>query len=111
MRGAEGVVLAFVTARKAAQPAQLAQGVHTLATTGKNFVRIGLVSNIPDDAVLRRVEHVVQRHGQLYRAQVGAEMATCLRHAFQHKAAQLVGQRLQLRARQLAQVIGAVNAI
>jgi len=36
----------------------------------ENLVRIGLVPDVPDDAVLGRIEHVVQRDGQLDRARL-----------------------------------------
>ncbi len=38
-------------------------------------------------------------------------MPACLRHALQHESTQFVSQGLQVRARQLAQVMGAVNIV
>jgi hypothetical protein len=38
-------------------------------------VRIGLVADVPDEPVVRRVEDVVQRDGQFDDAEAGAEMA------------------------------------
>ena len=71
----KSVVFAFVTARETTQTAQLAQGLHALAPPGENFVGVRLVSNVPDDAILRRVEYVMQSNRQLHRSQVGAQMA------------------------------------
>ena len=70
MRGAEGVVLALVAAREAGDAAELAQRRHALAPAGQHLVRIGLVAHVPDEAVVRRVEDVVQRDRQLDRAEV-----------------------------------------
>ena len=81
MRGAEGVVLALVAARKARDAAELAQRRHPLAPAGQDLVRIGLVADVPDQAVVRRVEDVVQRDRQLDRAEVRREVAAGLRHA------------------------------
>ena len=106
MRRAKGVVLAFAAARKAADAAELAQAGHAIAPPGQNFVRIGLVAHIPHQAVVRRVEHIVQGHGQLYRAQVGAQMAAGFGHAVEHKFAQLIGQGGQSRARQAPHIGG-----
>ena len=68
MRGAEGVVLALVAARETGDAVQLAQRRHALTPASENFVRIGLVADIPDDAVIRCVEYVVQCNRQLHRA-------------------------------------------
>ena len=43
---------------------------HALAPAGEDLVRIGLVADVPDHAVVRRVEDVVQRDRQLDRAEV-----------------------------------------
>jgi hypothetical protein len=45
--GAEGVVLALVAPRKAADAAQLAQRVHAVAPAGQDLVRVGLVAHVP----------------------------------------------------------------
>src|SRR5260221_17015 len=59
MRGAEGVVLRLAAPRKARDAVDHAQACHLLAPAGEDLVRVGLVANIPDDAVLGRLEHVV----------------------------------------------------
>src|SRR5712691_4623114 len=70
MGGAERVVLALAAAREAGNPSAHAYAAHRFAAAGENLVRIGLVSHVPDDAVVRRVEYVVQRDGQLDRPQI-----------------------------------------
>jgi hypothetical protein len=104
VRGAEGVVFAFVALREARQAEVLAQRGHALATAGQDLVRIGLVPDIPDDAVARGVEHVVQGDRQLDGAEVGRQVAAGPGHRVEQELAQFVGQRGQLGARQLAQV-------
>ena len=84
--------------------AQLAQRGHALAPAGQDLVRIGLVAHVPHQPVVRRVEHVVQRDRELDRAQVGAQVAAGARHAVEHEGAHFVGQLLELRRGQLAQV-------
>ncbi len=71
MRGAEGVVFALAAARKTRDTVQLTQRVHPVAATGQNLVRIGLMPDIPYDAVVRRIEHVMQGDGQFHRAEIG----------------------------------------
>mgnify|MGYP003341586177 CR=1 FL=1 len=104
MGGTKGIVGALATHRKSADSVQLAQGMHPLAPSGQDFVRIGLMAHIPHDAVVRRVEHIVQRHGEFNRTEVGAEVPTGLGNAVQQIRAQFIGQRLQLLTRQAAQI-------
>jgi hypothetical protein len=79
---------------------ELAQRAHAITAASQYLVRISLVAHIPDDAVIRRVEHMVQGDGELDRAQVGRQMPAGLRHAVQQVVAQLGGQRVQLAARE-----------
>jgi hypothetical protein len=60
-------------------------------------VRIGLVADVPDDAVFGRVEHVVQRDGQFHRAQIRGQVAAGLRHGVEHVGPQLGGERCSWR--------------
>ena len=105
------VVLALVTARETAQAAELAQRAHAVAAAGEDLVRIGLVADVPDDAVFRRVVDVMQRYRQLDGTEVGAEVSSGLGDAVQQECPQLVGQGLQLLARQMAQVFRGVDAV
>ena len=75
MRRAERVVFALGALGEARQAAALAQRADAVAPAGQDLVRIGLVADVPDQPVARRVEHVMQRHGQLDHAETGAQMA------------------------------------
>ena len=57
MRGAKGIKFAFATLRETAQTTQLAQAGHALALTSQDLVRVGLVTDIPHQPVMRGVEH------------------------------------------------------
>jgi len=74
MTGAKGVIFAFVALGEAREPAARAQRAYAVATTRQNLVWIGLVPNVPDDAVARRVEHVMQSDRQFDHAKSGSEM-------------------------------------
>ena len=67
MRRAESVVLALATAGKTRDATGHAQPAHGLAPARENLVRVGLVSHVPHDPVVGRVEHVVESDGQLDR--------------------------------------------
>ena len=70
MRGAEGVIRALTAHRKTADAAELAQRRHGISPPRDDLVRVGLMTHIPHQTVLRGVEHVMQRNGQFHRAQV-----------------------------------------
>ncbi len=108
---AEGVVLAFATARESRDAVKLAQRVHALAAAGENLVRVSLMTDVPDDPVLWRIEDVMQGDRQFDRAQVGRQMAAGLRHRLDDEFAQFIGQRLELRPRQLAQICRTVDCV
>ena len=74
MRGAERVVVAFCAAREARQAAALAQGPDPVAPAGEDLVRIGLVADVPDEAVAGRIEDVMQADGQLDDAEAGPDV-------------------------------------
>ena len=73
MRGAERVVFALGALGEAGKAAALAQRADAVAPAGQDLVRIGLMADVPDQPVLGRVEHVVQRDRQLDHAETGAE--------------------------------------
>ena len=92
MRRAERVVLALGALGEAGQAAALAQRADAVAPAGQDLVRIGLVADVPDQPVARRVEDVVERDRQLDDAEAGAEMAAGDRDGVDGLGAQLVGE-------------------
>ena len=79
---AEGVVLAFRAGREGREAARLLDRVQAVAPPGQHLVRIGLVADVPDQPVVRRVEDIMQGDGQLDRAQAGGEMAAARADAY-----------------------------
>jgi hypothetical protein len=71
VRRAKGIELGLRTSGKTGNPAMLAQGRHLIAPAGQNLVWIGLVPDIPDDAVIWRVEHIMQSQREFHCSQVG----------------------------------------
>ena len=96
MCSAERIVFALGALSESRQPAALAQRADAVAAVGEDFVRIGLVADVPNQPVGRRVENVVQRHRQLDHAKAGAEMAAGDRNSVDGLAAQFVGDLPQL---------------
>ena len=96
MRRAERVVFALGALGEAGQAVAHAQRADAVAAAGEDLVRIGLMADVPDQAVLGRVEHVVQGDGQLDDAQAGAQMAAGDRHRVDGFGAQFVGNLPEL---------------
>ncbi len=98
MRRAEGVVFALASLGETRQPAALTQGTDAIASACQDFVRIGLMAHVPDEAVVRRVEDVVDGDRQLDDAQPRPQMAARDRDGVDGFGAQLVGKLFQLLA-------------
>ena len=82
-----------------------------LAATGEDLVRVGLVADVPEHLVARRVEQAVQRHSQLAGAEVGAKMAADLADRVDDVGAHLLRHLLQLSVVEAVQVGRAVDAV
>ncbi len=104
MRGAERVVFALGALGEAGQPAALAQRADAVAPAGQNLVGIGLMADVPDQTVVRRVEDVMQRDRKLDDAQPGAEMPARDRDGIDRLLPQFVGDLAQLAGLEAAQV-------
>jgi hypothetical protein len=65
-------------------------------------VRIGLVADVPHQAIVRGVEYVVQGDREFDRAEVRRKMSAGPGYRFHQEAAQLVGELRQLLALKFA---------
>ena len=111
VRRAEGVVVALGPLGEAVEPARLADRADLVAPAGDDLVRVGLVPNVPDQAVARGVEHVMEGNRQLDHAKPRTQMAAGHRHRVDGLGPQLLGNLLQLLDGEIAQVFGALHAI
>ena len=111
MAGAEGVVFALRALGEAREAAALAQRADALAPAGQDLVRIGLMADVPDDPVARRVEHIVQRDRQLDDAEARAEMAAGHRNRADGLGAQFFGEPHELAFVEFSQIGGRVDLI
>src|SRR5258706_9761611 len=111
MRGTEGVVFALAALGEPGKAAALTHRTHASAAAGQDLVRIGLVADIPDDLVLRRIEDAVQGDGELDDAEPGAEMATGDRNRVDKLVAQFIGGLPKLALFQASQFVRERNLI
>ena len=78
----------------------LLDGMQELAAAGEHFVRICLMTHVPHEPVVRRVENVMQRHGELDRAEARREVAAAGRDALNEELPQLLRHGGELRGGQ-----------
>ena len=64
-----------------------------VAAPSEHFVRIGLMSHVPDEAVIRCIEYVMKRNRQLHGAKTGGEMAAAGADALDQELPQFFGQQ------------------
>ncbi len=74
MTGRERIIFALVRIRKTTQTAKLAVGVETVGTACYQLVTIGLMTNIPYNPVIGRIEYVMKSHCKLHRTHTGGEV-------------------------------------
>ena len=82
-----------------------------LLLTSQDLVPVRLVSHIPHDPVVRRVEHVVQGHCQLSHAERRAEVPPRLGDDVDDVAAELVAELAELREGEVLEVDGVVDSV
>lgn len=111
MRGAKSVVFGFQTFGKAGNPAELPQRGHCLAATRENFVRIGLVPDVPDNAIMGCVENVMQCYREFDRTKVGREVTTRSGHGLQNALAQFVGDLFEVTPVERLEIGGRVDPV
>jgi hypothetical protein len=109
--GSKRVVLGLVTAKKTGQPAKLLYRMQLVASPCQDLVRIGLVANVPDQAVIWRVKDIMHRHGQFYGTQTRTRMAAHARTRIDNELADLVGNLLQVFNTELSQVDRRINIL
>ena len=88
---AEGVVFALCALGKAGKSAALTEGVHLITATSQDFMRIALMSDIPDQLVIGRIKHGVNGHGQLDYAKPCAQVTAGFGNGFDNLAAEFIG--------------------
>ncbi|MPM87384.1 hypothetical protein SDC9_134480 [bioreactor metagenome] len=77
----------------------------------QNFVRVGLVGNIPDDLIRWRIKNMVEGNRQFGDTQVRSDVAADLADLVQNKRADLSSQLVHFNQVQFLHVCGAVHFV
>src|SRR5512143_3593717 len=71
---AERVVRALLAPQEATRPVGLLHLHQPREATGQRLVAVGLMADVPDQPIARRIEQIVERDGQLDGAQAPGEV-------------------------------------
>ena len=111
MRRTEGVVFALGALCETGETTALAKRADAVATTGEDLVRIGLMTDVPDEAIFRRVEDVVKRNGEFDDAEARPQMAARLGNGVDHFGAHFICDLTKIALGQQTQIGRLRNAI
>src|SRR5699024_10385901 len=111
MRCTKIVEFRFTALGETRYPTFFAQTVHQITATSEDLVWIRFMNHIPDQAVTRCLEDVMQSERELNHAEIRRQMTAGLVHGLQHKLAQLMRQRIEIRAFKCAQIMGGLNVL
>ncbi len=111
MSGAERIVVAFSPLGESGQPAASAQSANAVAPTGQDLVRVGLMADVPDQAIARGVENVVQGGRQLDDAEAGAKVSAGDRDGVNGLLTELIGDLPDLLHLEPAQILRGPNRV
>ena len=95
--------------RKPEIPSLLPERRETVVAAGEQLPGVGLVADVPDDLVARRVELIEQRDAELHDAEAGADVAAGDRAALDEAVADLLGELGELVAAEALQVGGGLD--
>ena len=96
MPDGELVVNAFFRIGKSAWPIGLTKVCERIFSAGDDFVGVALMSDIPEQFIIFKIEDVMQRQGQFNNAEIAGEMAAGFADGPENQPVNLVGQDLQL---------------
>src|SRR3546814_11227320 len=102
MADAEAVVFAFGAQAERRKTAESADRFELGAAPSEDFVWVSLMADIPDDAVVRRVETHMQRQRQLAGAEIGGAVTADTPQRLDQITAPFNGQRRKLPGRPLS---------
>src|SRR5262245_6609247 len=84
MAGAKDIIFTLFTTQKSAQAVQLANSSQPGSPSTDQFMGVRLMSCIPNDAIFRCVENIMQGKRQLHRAECRCEVSPHFRHYGNH---------------------------
>lgn len=96
MSGDKGIIHCLIRFREAGDAAELTERVQLITPPGNDFMRVTLMTDIKDDAVVLRIIHAVECHRQFHRAQIRGEMSARLGNGLNQEGSDFLAQNRQL---------------
>jgi hypothetical protein len=90
---------------------RLAQGANPVAPPGQDFVRVGLMPDVPQQPVARGIEDRVDRDGQFHHTERGAQMAAGDGDGVDGFSPQFIRELTQLLRREISEIGRVPDAI
>ena len=79
MSGNESVILTFSRVGETADSFEFPERMESLPASGQDFVPVSLMSDVPNDPVVGRIEDIMQGDGQFDSTEAGSQMAGVFR--------------------------------
>ena len=111
MSGDEGVVFTLRRISKRREAFELSVCMKAVPATRENLMRVSLMTYVPNELVLRRVEDIMQRYRQLDSTQRRSQMTGVLAQRLDDKIPQLRTHRRQFLYLQFLQIRRRINLI
>ena len=111
MPHSEEVMFAFMLGSVACDGIEVLFVDEAVFAACQNFVRVGLMGNIPDNLVLWRIENMMKSDRQFGDTQVGSDMAADLADFVQDQGADFSSQLFHLNEVQCLNVCGTVHFV
>ena len=108
--GAVAVVLAFGAQHEPVQPTRSADCAELFLPSGEQFVHVGLMADVEQEAIGGGVEDVVQRERQFHHPEIRAQMPPIVGEHGDHSFADFRGQLIEFRRRELFDLLGGFYA-
>ena len=107
----EGVVLALCGVGEGREPFELSVCMKTVPSTREDLMRVSLMTYVPNELVLRGVEHIMEGYRQLDSTQRRSQMTGVLAQRLDDKIPQLRTHRRQFLYLQLLQIRRRINPV
>src|SRR4051812_46812963 len=91
MRRTERVVFTFRPFCEARKTTALADGPNTIPPASQDLMRIGLMTDVPKDAIARGIKKVMQCDREFDNPEPGSEMAACGSHGIDGLGPEFLG--------------------
>ena len=107
----KSITIALLRVWKPGHPVKLTKAVKSVLASGQDLMGIGLMSHIPDQLVLRKIQHTVKRHGQLHGSQIRSHMSSGPGQVLHQECTDLLGQFRKLLRRYFLDIVWFFNQI